>query len=255
MPGTISNLFSQESSAPINITISPLWNNIISALLTVIYAKLILELSAFIHERLGCAYESRKVVHIGAGCWIVFWPLFDVMHWSWRLNILVPAVMSLKLFYKGAILADPNDIDVRTMSRSSSPSELLYGPLQFTLFQMYVGTQMFMTIEGAILVSALGIGDGIAALVGRYYGNLRYVFPLSGQKSMEGSFFGVFLGTIGGTYLFIHVLGLRMISYQSIISCAVIATLAEATAPGSCDNIFIPLILNLSLKHYPWLTK
>ena len=53
------------------------------------------------------------------------------------------------------------------MSRSSAPSELLYGPLQFTIFMMYVGTQLFMTLEGAILVAALGIGDGIAPIVGK----------------------------------------------------------------------------------------
>jgi len=67
---------------------------------------------------------------------------------------------------QGAILKDPNDIDVRTMSRSSSPNELLHGPLQFTVFMMWVGLNRFMTIEGAILVAALGIGDGIAAIVG-----------------------------------------------------------------------------------------
>lgn len=117
MPGGLSNLIltytpipltSDESGNPTIvflpfldvITLTPLWNNIISALLTVIYVKSILEVGSFLREHLGCAYESRKFVHMGAACWILFWPLFDVVHWSWRLNILVPAVMSIKLFYK-----------------------------------------------------------------------------------------------------------------------------------------------------------
>ena len=50
-------------------------------------------------------------------------------------------------------MADPDDLDVQTMSRSSSPSELLYGPLQFTLFMMYCGTTKFMTIEGTIVTN------------------------------------------------------------------------------------------------------
>ncbi len=146
------------------------------------------------------------------------------------------------------------------MSRSSSPSELLYGPLQFTLFMMYVGTQKFMTLEGIVLVSALGIGDGIAPLIGKYYGNIQYRMPLLGlvcdMKSIEGSFFGVFLGTMGGIYFFTYILGLRMMStYQGLISCAAIATFAEACAPGSCDNIFIPVVLHFSIKHYPWLLE
>ena len=69
-------------------------------------------------------------------------------HWSWRLNVLVPTVMCIKFFYKGLILADPNDVDVRIMSRSSSPSELLYGPLQFGGFMIWLGITKFMTTEG-----------------------------------------------------------------------------------------------------------
>jgi len=130
--------------------ITPLGNNILCALFTVIYTRCMMDIaSRVIMHRLGFhADVSRKFIHVFAGCWILFWPLFDVTHWSWRLNVLVPAVISVKLFYKGAIIADPNDIDVQTMSRSSSPSELLFGPLQFSLFMMYCGTTKFMTIEG-----------------------------------------------------------------------------------------------------------
>ena len=64
--------------------------------------------------------------------------------------MLVPTVMSLKLVYKGLILADPMDVDVRIMSRSSSPSELLYGPLQFSVFMIWLGMTKFMTREGMV---------------------------------------------------------------------------------------------------------
>ena len=82
-------------------TLSPLWNNIACALLTVLYIKIVLDIASMIREKLGLNADiSRKFIHICAGCWILFWPLFDVTHWSWRLNILVPSVMSVKLFYK-----------------------------------------------------------------------------------------------------------------------------------------------------------
>jgi len=204
-----------------------------------------------LRKRLGFNADiSRKFIHVMAGCWILFWPLFDVTHWSWRLNILVPSVMSVKLFYKGFVLADPNDFDVQTMSRSSAPSELLFGPLQFTFLMMYCGTTKFMTMEGALLMASLGIGDGIAPIIGRYYGHIKYRFPLGGEKSVEGSFFGV-LGTVGGSYFFIHMLGLPMIPYQNLIKVGIISTIAEATAPGNWDNITVPLILHLSIKHIP----
>jgi len=247
MAGFLTNLLAQYAQ----FNLQPLWNNIGCALITVIYVKTVLEIAAFIRDRLKSAFVSRKFLHVFASCWILFWPLFDVSHWSWRLNILVPSVMSIKIFYKGAILADPNDIDVRTMSRSSSPGELLFGPLQFTCFMMWVGIEFFMTAEGAILVAALGIGDGIAPIIGLYYGNLKYRFPLSSRKSIEGSFFGVFLGTIAGCYCFINTLGLPPMSNRSMIICAIISTVAEATAPANWDNIVIPLVMHFTLKHNP----
>jgi len=128
--------------------LSPIFNNILSALITVVYVTCVLELGSFIRGRLGRAEESRKLVHICAGCCTIFWPLFDTFHWSWRLNVLVPTVMAIKLFYKGAILRDPSDPDVQTMSRSSLPSELLYGPLQFTLVMIWIGISEFMTTRG-----------------------------------------------------------------------------------------------------------
>ncbi|GAG79525.1 unnamed protein product [marine sediment metagenome] len=33
---------------------------------------------------------------------------------------------------------------------------------------MWVGIEFFMTAEGAILVAALGIGDGIAPIIGEF---------------------------------------------------------------------------------------
>jgi hypothetical protein len=58
----------------------PLWNNIISALLTVLYVKVVLNIGSLIRVRLGRASESRKFVHVCAGCWLVFWPLFGKYH-------------------------------------------------------------------------------------------------------------------------------------------------------------------------------
>ncbi len=103
---------------------------------------------------------------------------------------------------------------------------------------------------GALLMASLGIGDGIAPLIGRYYGNIEYRFPLGGKKSVEGSFFGVFLGTVGGSYFFLHMLGLPMVPHENLIKVGIISMVAEATAPGNLDNIFVPVVLHFSLKHY-----
>jgi len=228
------------------ILIPPLWVNISSALLTVLYLKVVMEIASFIRRKIGNTI-SRKMIHVCAGTMIVFWPLFDVTHWSWRLNILVPAAMSVKLFYKGLILNDPNDIDVQNISRSSSPSELLYGPLQFGILMMWLGLCKYMTVEGVVIMAALGIGDGIAPIVGKYYGRMRYTLhPLATEKSVEGSFFGVFLGTIMGCIFFLYVFQMPMIPIQTLIHYGLVSTIAEASSPGNYDNVFIPLVLHLT---------
>lgn len=79
---------------------SPLGNNVCSALLTVIYMKFVMEISNMIRIRLNNPLEARAYAHMSDASWLIFWPLFDANHWSWRLNVLVPVVMAVRLFYK-----------------------------------------------------------------------------------------------------------------------------------------------------------
>lgn len=80
---------------------------------------------------------------------------------------------------------------------------------------------------------------------------MKYRFPLSGEKSVEGSLFGVFLGTWLGCYCFINALSLPPISNRNMIFCAIISTVVEATSPDNWDNVFIPLVMHLTLKYQP----
>lgn len=69
---------------------------------------------------------------------------------------------------------------------------LLFGPLQLSLLMVWLGLTKFMTEEAAILLAAVGIGDGIAPLIGNRYGRHVYRMPFSNNKTMEGSVCGVF---------------------------------------------------------------
>eukprot|EP00978_Attheya_sp_CCMP212_P030565 scaffold112755_cov63-Attheya_sp.AAC.1 len=198
----------------LGIEVSPLTNNIAAALLTVVYVQVVLGAGGVIQARLG-ADVSRKFIHVMAG----------------------------------AILRDANDEDVRTMSRSSSPSELLYGPLQFTIIMNWLGLFHFMSEEAAIIMAALGFGDGIAPLIGKYCGKHSYRMPLSSKKTLEGSIGGVFLGTIGGAYFFSYMLGIPVLPLQVILTLATIAMVVEGTSFNNCDNILLPVAMLYSLKY------
>jgi len=176
-------------------------------------------------------------VHIAAGSWLLFWPLFDGEHWSYRLNIFVPFAFTCTLFVKGAILKNPNDPDVRSMSRTGQPHELLQGPLLFTLVMDVVGLQFFRTQVGALMMAALGMGDGLAALIGSR--GTHHYYVRGHRKSLEGSAV-CFFGSLLGGALFLRLLGLPSLPVVSAAIIALAATVVEAISPAQVENLLIP---------------
>ena len=88
---------------------NPLHQNLLAGLATVFYVKAVVGFCDLcVSRKLLAPKISRKLIHIAAGSWIIFWPCFDVSHWTWKLNVLVPAVYTIQLFVKGAILRNPN---------------------------------------------------------------------------------------------------------------------------------------------------
>ena len=120
--------------------------------------------------------------------------------------MLVPAIYTIQLFVKGAILKDPNDTDVQTMTRTGSPAELLNGPILFTILMTIVGLKLYRNQLGVVIMACLGYGDGIAPLVGYYFpcGTHYPTFPFgpNDKKTLTGSL-GFFFASVFGY----HVLG------------------------------------------------
>ena len=87
-------LFREDTGA-----LSPLYNNIYTVLLTVIYVKIGFEFASWIRRR-GRRIISRMCVYMSLSSIIIFWPLYDTSDWSWRLNVLVPSAVATRLLYK-----------------------------------------------------------------------------------------------------------------------------------------------------------
>ncbi len=144
------------------------------------------------------------------------------------------------------------------MSRTSSPSGLLFGPLQLTILMVWLGLTKFKSEEAAILLAAVGIGDGIAPLIGNRYGRHVYRMPFSNNKTMEGSVCGVFLGTIAGYYLYSYFLGMmeEWRPLRIVLAFGGIAAVVEGTSPGNMDNILVPVIMHFSMERIDeWLVE
>ncbi|KAL9187528.1 hypothetical protein ACHAXT_001631 [Thalassiosira profunda] len=244
--GGLSALLARTSLDP---AMYPVATNVLAALITILYVKAVMEFGTFIRIKFNVPELSRKFVHLAACSFVVFWPLFDPGHWGWRLNVTVPCVMSLRLIYKGAILKDPEDEDVRSMSRTSSPSELLYGPLQMTGIMCYVGVTKFMTDTGIIIMGAF-VGDWLAALVGLQYGKHKYRVPLGGEKSIEGTI-GCVLGTMGGIWLYSYMCGLEFIGWRMLVVYGVTSAVVEGCALNNYDNLLLAVAMEMSAKRLP----
>eukprot|EP00466_Bigelowiella_natans_P002072 jgi/Bigna1/142322/aug1.69_g17030 len=217
-----------------------LYRNLIACSFTGVIALTAVGGSNYLRKRRLISSElSRKIVHVSASCWLVVWPYFDSSHWSWRLNAAVPLAYSVVLFVKGLIIKDRNDPDVRTMSRTGDPSELLLGPLMFTMAMTLTGLALFGREEGAMMMAVLGFGDGFAPVIGKKYGKHRYK-ALGRVKTIEGSL-ACFVFSLIGMQVFRSFLGYPYYNFVKWVIVASVGTIVEAFSPSDFDNILIPL--------------
>ena len=130
---------------------------------------------------------TRKLMHIGVGpIFLLTWPLFSGVGLSHLWAAAVPLAMTLKFAATGlGLLRGSNaEMDIKTMSRTGSRSELLRGPLLYGLVFVCATLFAFRTVEAATSLMALCVGDGMADVVGRRLG--KHKLPWSVQKRRAG---------------------------------------------------------------------
>lgn len=215
-------------------------HNVLWSLATLLYIKgIVTACDGLLQRRLLAADVSRKIVHLAACSWILFWPQFHQSHWSWKLNVAIPAVYAVQLSVKGAIQKNPNDPDVKTLSRTGKPSELLYGPLLFTFVMIFCGMHEFMRPCATYIMGAL-VGDGLAPLVGARYPVGPYTTLGGTQKTVSGSL-TMFVGSILGITTYGRLLNVpEQVDFETVAMISLVATLAEAVS-GIWDNPAIAL--------------
>jgi dolichol kinase len=229
-------------------SINPVTQNLLATVGTVIYVKGVIALCDVGVSTIKVLPSdiSRKIIHIAAGSWIVWWRVYNDNHWTWMLNVTVPFIYTFTLFLKGAIIKDRNDPDVLTMSRTGDPSELLYGPIHFTVVATIVGLSLYKESLGVMILAALAYGDGVAPLIGQRYPIYPYKTIIgNNSKTLSGSI-AFFISTIIGTFVFYHVLELPQYGMNEILIFSFVSTIAEGLFP--CDNITIPISILLTSK-------
>lgn len=231
--------------------------NVSLGLFVVLYANTAVKAGdRMVRRRYLTTMQSRKMVHVGAATTLFFWPYYDTGHWSWRCNSFVALLYVLQFIYKGLILRDRNDRDVVVMTRTGNPMELCMGPLFYCVALSYVGLFEFQTTPptAIYLMGCMGLGDGIAPLIGSRYPALRC--PTYGRdqyKTLSGSL-AMFVGSVAGILLLRKALGVQVDEaplHPHIVSAAFIATVAEALT-GAWDNVAVALSVASYVRYYAY---
>lgn len=224
---------------------NPVLQNILVTVLGVVYVFSVVAVMDVLVKKGFPQDISRKIVHIAAGSWLIFWFLYDPSHWTKYLNIVPAFIWTVLLLIKG-FTAKPDDDAVKTMTRTGDRKELLRGPLYFTIVMNVIGTVFFYNPAAMTAMGMLGWGDGVAPIFGQKFGKHKYNFVT--QKSWEGSLAFFAFGIIGA--LLFHLLLIGNYDLTSIVICALIATVVEALSPKDIDNFLIPIACLLFYYFY-----
>lgn len=224
---------------------NPVWQNIIVTIIAFIYVFSIIAIMNFLVKKGFPQDLSRKIVHIAAGSWLVFWLFYNPSHWTKYLNIAPSFLWTVLLLQKGFFAKD-DDKAIKTMTRTGDKKELLKGPLYFTIVMNLFGTIFYGSNLALYAMGFLTWGDGLAPIVGTRFG--KHKFKIFNEKSIEGSLTFLVFGIIG-TLIFHFIFGVK-INYIFLMLCAIISTIIEALSPKDYDNILIPLIILFLYKFY-----
>jgi dolichol kinase len=193
---------------------------------------------ALLH-RLGLASTyARDLLHVGAGVWVLGWPLFHGLGAPLAIVCFAALATQSVPFLSRSIpmVARLRDTFAGGDERWSGLS--LY-TLSYALFT-WVGLA-HAAFPAAAALFALSLGDGIGGFVGRRFGTRRFRVPGGKHKSVEGSLTVALFATVG-VFLAAWRFG-ESISLPAAAGLGVGAALGEAVAPRGTDNVVVPALV------------
>ncbi len=216
---------------------SLIWNTVIGVV-EIIYIFLVIGIMDKLVAKGFPSDLSRKVIHIAAGSFVIFWPLFDPTHWSRYFCVAMPFIWVLLFLSKG-LSNNTDDPAVKTMTRTGNPRELLRGPLMFALVMVIIGLWLFNRMSAVAALGMMTWGDGLAPYVGKY-GKAAYK-TFGAKKTYLGSA-TVFLAGVIGSALMMIITGVAAFGmpWKALLISGIVSMLVEAFSPRDVDNLLIP---------------
>lgn len=214
--------------------------------LILVYAIIAASLAvALALRRRGSGPDSRKVIHVGVGLFVLVWWMFSE-NWIMLVFFTVPfAIILLVTMVRG------NRLSESSLGHLANDDGHRTGLLLYVVsINVLVALLWDHWTAATIGVVAMTWGDGLGSVIGRRYGRHR----MRNGKSLEGSL-GVFAGTAAATLLVVLYYGWLISSglyptgdadaivpvWAVSLAAGTLATVLEALCPGEYDNIVIPL--------------
>jgi len=192
---------------------------------------------ALVLRTLGVAATYvRDALHIGAGIWVLGWPLWHGIAIPIAIVVATAIVIALvPTLARHVRIAD-------RVERAVTGGDEQWGGLILYTIAYAIFTAIGLVADpfpAAAGLLALSLGDGIGGAVGRALGDHHYRAPGAKQKSIEGSIV-VMLGATAGALIAAQLFGAPLHLGGAVI-IGLVAALAEAFSPSGTDNLVLPI--------------
>lgn len=214
------------------------WGDIFGIIITLGYVFALLKISKIVSE-IYSVNTGRKVLHVGIGCGIWVWFLYNT-----TLGALIPPLIATITI----------GIAPENIQNKFSTKNRLHDQLTLYCASVAILTGIFWEYPpgnpvwiGASAFLTLAWGDGLGGSIGKKFGTHNYEFPWGRQKSIEGS-----IGVSFGTFCAILIAQIFFSGYWPprvlpLLVGSIVAPILEGVAPKYTDNVLVPLGLALIL--------
>ena len=187
-------------------------------------------------RRSGAGTTSlRDLIHVGAGAWVLGWPL-----WSGPVAPIGLAIAGAAATFTVSPLASRAVVLGRFRDSISGGNERWSGVRLYAL-SVAAGTVLgFMVapLPAAAALLALALGDGLGGLIGRRWGRHGFSAPEAKRKTVEGSLAVALFSALG---IALAQLFFRApVAALPLVAGGAAAALAEAFSPEGTDNALVP---------------
>ena len=198
-------------------------------ILTVLSIFVLLLVSEFMWRKRKIHDEiSRKFVHLTVGTFVAFWPFF--LSWN-TVKLLSLAFLIVVLISKYLNIFQA----IHSVQRPT------WGELFFAII---VGALAFVTHDKWIYAASLmqmSLADGMAAIIGTYFGKKQRYYILGQAKSVAGTiaFFVVSLAIL----IIYSAQSGHHVAIATMVSLSLGSAVLENVAVQGFDNLLVPLLV------------